>query len=140
MPASPMDLYADLMNEAKTRIMIVEHLLGGRVRTDGHELPPAMIREFGFLQIRMLCEVVALGCLVAHGDIQEIQSPKMQKTWDIEKTMKELDKLHPDFYPQAAFFKQTVGVNGEPAILFDRNKQGALTKKRIARTVWQEWK
>jgi hypothetical protein len=32
---------------------------------------PAMARELCYLQLRFLCEIVAIGCLVAHGEMKE---------------------------------------------------------------------
>ncbi len=62
--ASAMSLYANLMEEAKIRIDALNMGLNGSV-----VVPGQIIREFYFLQLRMLCELIALGCLVTHGDI-----------------------------------------------------------------------
>jgi hypothetical protein len=56
---------------------------------------------------------VALGCLVAHGDIKAIQTSKIGKQWAANKIMDELNALHPDFYPVPIKSKRTdfrVGV------------------------------
>src|SRR5215207_6975630 len=67
-------LYADLLGEAKIRIGIINHFITGKA-----ELPGPLIRESAFLQLRMLCELIALGCLVAHGDIT--RRTKLRKEW-----------------------------------------------------------
>jgi len=69
-------------------------------------LAPPFIKDFCYLQIRMICELVSLGCLVAHGDIKETASNSLQKQWSADKIMEALEKLHPHFYPQP--IKQTV--------------------------------
>jgi hypothetical protein len=53
-----MDIYSLLMQEAKARLFATDAALEGRTG-----LPNAMICEFCFLQLRMLCELIALGCL-----------------------------------------------------------------------------
>ena len=67
-------LYADLLGEAKIRIGIINHFITGKA-----ELPGPLIRQSAFLQLRMLCELIALGCLVAHGDIT--RRTKLRKEW-----------------------------------------------------------
>lgn len=48
----------------------------------------------------MICELIALGCLVAHGDLY--QTKKLKKEWAADKIIDEMEKLHPDFFPVAA--------------------------------------
>jgi hypothetical protein len=87
-------LYANLMEEVKIRISAIDAGTSGLVR-----LQAPFIREFCFLQIRMICELIALGCLAAHGDITT--STKLRKEWAADKIMEELEKLHPEFFPRA---------------------------------------
>lgn len=49
----------------------------------------------------MICELVALGCLVAHGDISATKKPAIQKAWNAEEIMGALGRLHHDFFPKA---------------------------------------
>jgi hypothetical protein len=60
-------------------------------------IPQALIREYCFLQLRMLCELIAIGCLVAHGDITKTKS--FQKAYKADDILQGLQKLHPDFFP-----------------------------------------
>jgi hypothetical protein len=53
---------------------------------------------------------VALGCLVAHGDIKESSSNNLHRAWSAEKIMSTLEKMHPHFYPQP--IKQTKTPTG----------------------------
>ncbi len=96
-----LNLYAELMDEAKNRLSWIEHAVNGHTG-----FPAVLVREFCYLQLRMLCELIALGCLVAHGDIE--QSTKLQKEWAANKILAQLAALHPSFYPQAAFLTLSI--------------------------------
>lgn len=63
-------------------------------------LPSFAVRDFGFLQLRMICEDIALGCLVAHGDITESNRRKFAREHSADRIMSMLHDLHPNFYPQ----------------------------------------
>jgi hypothetical protein len=95
-----MSVYAGLLEEAKVRISAVEAVLNAQVI-----LPSPIAHEFCFLQLRLLCEVIALGCLVLHGDIRaegharSIRDGKLKKTWSAQLIIEELSNLHPSFYP-----------------------------------------
>src|SRR6266540_3273159 len=88
--------YAAMMEEAKLRMDCITAATSGIITV----LPPPALREFCFLQLRMLCELIALGCLVAHGDIPATQTKKLQREWSPDRILAELEKLHPHFYPQ----------------------------------------
>lgn len=57
-----------------------------------------------YLQLRMLCETIALGCLVAHGDIKHRDT---LKSWKIPKIIRKLEELNADFYPRGVRFRKT---------------------------------
>ncbi len=85
-------LYAGLMEAIKIRISAIDAGTLGRL-----PLPAQIIREFCFLQIRLICELLALACLVAHGDLE--RASRLRNEWSAERIMGELEKLHPDFFP-----------------------------------------
>jgi len=85
-------VYASIMEEAKFRALSINTLTGTQTA-----LPIPLMREFCFLQLRMLCELIALGCLVAHGDIQETK--ELRKSYHAGDIVKRLEKLHSNFYP-----------------------------------------
>ena len=87
-------LYASIMEEAKLRVLSINTLTNS-----GLALPDLLLRECCFLQLRILCELIALGCLVAHGDIAEAKSAKLQSMWHAGDLVKKLENLHPNFYP-----------------------------------------
>src|SRR5262245_58960282 len=86
--------YSALMLEAKHRLLAMDAALGGRTG-----LPHGAICEFGFLQLRMLCELIAIGCLTAHGDLE---TGKLKKTYEADKIIRRLERLHSEFYPRGA--------------------------------------
>lgn len=87
-----MDLYSGIMDEMRMRVEAVEFALSGLLK-----FYPVIIREFSYLQLRMVCELIALGCLLAHGDIPATKT--LRKAWSTEDIFKTLERLHPDFYP-----------------------------------------
>jgi hypothetical protein len=93
-------LYANLMDEVKVRIDCINAALQGATG-----FPPPIVREFCYLQLRFLCELIALSCLVAHGDIASLQSHKTGRAYSADDILDRLGKLRPHFYPFAC--KQT---------------------------------
>ncbi len=87
-------LYASLMEEIKRRTAVVQQVLGG-----AWNMPPMAAFEFCYLQLRKICEVFALACLAAHGDIPGVRTKLVQKTYNADQIIKQLSKLHPRFYP-----------------------------------------
>ena len=75
------------MHEVKVRIDVINHALQGRTG-----LIAPFVREICWLQLRMLCELVALSCLVAHGDIAFLQPHKVGKSYSADDI---LDRLIP---------------------------------------------
>src|SRR5689334_21938045 len=87
-----MNLYAGVMEEIKIRLSSLDIAFAG-----GFQIPGALVREYCFLQFRMVCELIALACLTAHGDIEA--TTKLRKEWEADKIIKQLEALHPSFYP-----------------------------------------
>jgi hypothetical protein len=88
-------LYIALMEELKGRALSINAMTNSRIG-----LGAPLIREYCFLQFRMICELIALGCLVAHGDITNLNY--FQKhAYKADDIMKRLGKLHSDFFPVA---------------------------------------
>src|ERR1700731_861855 len=93
-------LYANVLGEVNFRVAAINQCTLGQ-----SGLAPPFVKDFCYLQIRMICELVAIGCLVAHGDIKQTGSKNLQEQWSAAKIMDALDKLHPHFYPRPV--KQT---------------------------------
>ncbi len=90
-----MRLYAAIMEEVKIRVAWIDLAYSGKTG-----LHPHAVREFCFLQLRMLCELIALGCLAAHGDITAAQTSKLRKEYAADRIVAALEALHPTFYPK----------------------------------------
>jgi hypothetical protein len=84
------------MEEVKARITCINTAALGKTG-----LPAPIAKEFCYLQIRFLCELVALACLVAHGDIAGLQSHKIGRAWSADQILKKMSQLRPHFYPIA---------------------------------------
>jgi len=87
--------YADLMQEIKERLYVIDDVLGGRTGLHG-----PLAHEFCFLQLRMICECISQACVIAHEYINELQGSRFQKEWSADALMKALDGLHEEFYPK----------------------------------------
>ena len=87
-------LYAKLMEEIKRRVAIVYQIGNG-----SHSLPQMAAFELCYVQLRKICEVFALACLVAHGELPDLRKKLVQKTYQADHIIKMLSTLHPRFYP-----------------------------------------
>ena len=116
-----MRLYAGLMEEIKVRLFSIDLAVSGSIN-----LPHQLLHEYCHLQLRMACELIALACLTAHGDIQEATS--LLKEWSPERIFDKLTKLHPYFYPWPVEWlpKREDGV-----ALFRHVHEGFLTKEGL---------
>lgn len=104
-----LNLYCNLMGELKRRYSAMSTLTGLAV---DKKLPVDLVAECCWLQLRMMCELIALGCLVAHDDIKTTRTGKIRTLWSADKIIDELNKLHPDFYPRPA--KAITNAEGSP--------------------------
>jgi hypothetical protein len=87
-------LYANLMEEIKRRVDVIRRVLDGT-----YPMPQMAAFEFCYLQLRKICEVFALACLAAHGDIPAVRTKLLQKTYHADRIIKQLAALHHQFYP-----------------------------------------
>ncbi len=87
--------YMILMQEIRDRHAVMAGILDNTTR-----LPEFAKNEICYIQLRMTCELIALGCLVAHGDIPQTRSAKISAMWNAEQIMGALSALHPDFFPR----------------------------------------
>lgn len=87
-----MKTYADLMDEVRLR---TEFILGLIESQD--DWRPQFLEEVCWLQIRMISEVIALACMLAHGDVIGKNQLDRQKPNDIFKVMAD---INPDFFPK----------------------------------------
>ena len=86
--------YSAIMEEIKSRVVCLDLCARSIFNVEGW-----ISAELGYLQLRKICELIAIGCLVAHGDIKETQASALQKKWDPAKILRQLGELHTDFFP-----------------------------------------
>jgi hypothetical protein len=87
--------YWTIMTEIKQRLEVIHG-----VYKESKRLPGFASRELVYLQIRMICELIGLACLTAHGDMAKAQTKNIRDTHEPGKILKHLDDLHPLFYPR----------------------------------------
>lgn len=92
------DLYGSIMAEVKGRLIVFETLLGPEAPS---LFGAAIINDFCFIQFRMICELISLGCLVAHGDITSGRGKWLLTQYKADKIVEEMGRLHSDFFPRA---------------------------------------
>lgn len=112
-----------MMEDIKRRTEVVRIIL----MTVPPILEPWALYELSYLQYRKICELIALGCLVAHGDIVETKSKKMQETYDANEILKRLERLHPDFYPRP----HTEAIDAGKVVTVGSMGDDYLTKKEL---------
>jgi hypothetical protein len=126
-------LYSRLMDELKQRSMLLGQLSSGSLH-----FPIIPTFELCQLQTRLICEIFALACLTAHGDIPDVKSAIMKKEYNADKIIGRLDRLHPNFYPVP--HKKEVSADAIPGALPARfhltpmEGSGYLTKDELIRT------
>lgn len=118
-----MSIYTRLLDEARVRINALTDAIDGKML-----LPEQLIADFCYLELRMLCELVAIGCLVAHGDIEATTTSKLQREYAADNIIKKLEALHPNFYPRPV--KVTSFANGHH---IDRIESGFLTRSELTK-------
>jgi hypothetical protein len=117
--------YCRLMESIKARTGIM-HMLA----TNQAGLPASYVTEFQQLQIRMICETLAIACLLAHRDIAGARSARLNTAYQADLIMNALEKIHPRFYPHAT---RQILKDGTPVGIEDI-KDGFLTKDELLKS------
>ncbi len=82
------------MEEIKLRIDYINQAIGGRFA-----FPHQLTREFCFLQLRMIFELIAVACLCANS--RHINVATLEKQWNANEIIARLSSLNPEFFPKA---------------------------------------
>jgi hypothetical protein len=90
-----MTYYCELMQEIKIRDQSISDLSGAHI-------PAQVAYESAYLQLRMICELISIACLVIHGDIPAT-TQKLKKSWSADEIIKRLSEIHADFYPNPVY-------------------------------------
>lgn len=116
------------MEEIKVRFSCINLATQG-----GTGLPTPVVREFCYLQIRLLCELVALGCIVAHGDITSAHSHKLGRSYSADEIIKKMERLRSHFYPISVTKTKPTGdrhyIAAKPTSPLDKNSLLSLYGK-----------
>jgi len=88
--------------------------------------PEYLAAEYGMLQIRMVCELVALACVVAHGDLPVTRSGKFKDDYSADIIFKKLEDFHADFFPKPV--QSVAGRFGGPDL---RDRTDAMTREEL---------
>ena len=78
----------------------------------------------------MLCELIAIGCLVLHGDINKRGIGKLKGKWSADDIITALENIHPAFYPIPHTQEKTTNGFHLTAL-----KDGFLTKTDLVHLV-----
>lgn len=120
-------IYNEMMREAKMRFDTINALTH---QAGSGGIPGLFAQECIYLQLRMLCELVAVACLVAHGDITETQ--RLKDDWKADKIFKELQKLHQNFFPRPLEVRVTkVEPDGKKHLHFTPITVGVFTRAEL---------
>jgi hypothetical protein len=60
-------------------------------------LPLIVAYELSYLQLRYICELIAISCLAAHAEIGK--NSDLYRAYNADKIIKRMALLHPNFYP-----------------------------------------
>ena len=118
--------YCDLMGEVKARVESVSQLI---------QLPGITNRtrvESISLQLRMILELIVFSSLVSNKDVWQRSQKELQSSQNINNKLRELKRLHPNFYPKPIDTGQDVSGE-EPANLVD----GFLTEDKLIKVYGQ---
>ena len=96
-----LERYLHLAREIVIRIDLVAAACDGRLN-----MTPPYAREYCYLQYRRICELIALGCLLLHGDLPNVQSQKIKKEWNAHDIMKVLVRSHNHAFPQSVIVER----------------------------------
>lgn len=116
-----------MMAEIKIRHeIIIRSMLG---HYDIHDVG---LYELCFLQFRMICELIALGCLAVHGDVPGALSARMREAHQADFILNALEKLHPRFFPEPGI----VVTNPDGGEYF-LPVENALPKAELIKLYWR---
>lgn len=113
-------VYLHCMVEVKERLRLVQ-----TVRSI--EMPALFIKEVGYLQLRYICELIAIGCLVAQGDYETQRT--FRDEYSPPKIFNALRNKYPHFFPQPS----TVTSSENHHHLEANSKPGAYVESQVSK-------
>lgn len=95
------DDYLVLMREVRVRMDAINRMI-----RDPGDYDPRVVREFCYLQLRMIAELVALGCVVAHDSPSRDDLKKLRRDYHADRILKQMENRHQGFFPRASVVAQ----------------------------------
>lgn len=115
-------LYCDAMTEIHMRQDVIQRIVDRRVK-----LPIRPAYELCHLEMRMICELIALSSLAVHGELPGTRSSRLQSAYRADMILKALEKMHPAFFPNPA----TARENSDGTITITDQDRDAFSKSDI---------
>jgi len=102
--------YLMLLLETNNRFDLLNAVHAGRLgMTDN------FAAEYGFFQLRRICETMALGALTLHGDLEGVSANKFLREYHAQRIFNLLSRVHEHCFPQPV---KRIEVGGE-YLMFD---------------------
>jgi hypothetical protein len=114
--------YLQVLFEINSRLSLIKLMKSS-------DWPYGIAREVCHLQLRHICELVAIGCLVVQGDYTS--SPELTGEYSPTKVFRSMEKLYEGFFPQAA----SITTENENVKIDCSAKPSAMTRKEME-TLW----
>lgn len=86
-------LYLHTMVEVKERLHVIRTILA-------LPIAPLFVQELSYLQLRYICELIAIACLAAQGDYETQKA--FTESYRPPEIFKKLRELYPNFFPECA--------------------------------------
>jgi hypothetical protein len=119
-----LELYMALMEQLKQRLQVVDSTMT-MVGQGMHYAGTGPAIEFALLQLRISCELIALGCVAIHSDIP--QTAKLQKMWHAGEIIAAFEKLKEEYFPIAI---EDIHFPGRPSQIVHKSDD-VLTKEKL---------
>jgi hypothetical protein len=97
-------IYRRMMEDRRRRLNAIEALVN-----DETGLEARFAREASYLHLRMICETIALVCIIAHEGFSDLAAVNLKDAYAADKIINALSKLHDRFYPQPIIVERRAG-------------------------------
>lgn len=104
---STIELYSSFMEEIKTRFGAIHETVSA-LRADNTSPNAFMYAEFCFLQMRFVCELIALAAIAAHKPLG--LNKGLLKSWHADRTFAALSKINPQCFPRGIIIGRKNGA------------------------------
>lgn len=118
--------YCALMLDVRTRNDAINAII-----LDPGSLPPRLVREFCYLQLRMIAELVALGCVVLHDQLPASDVKRLRKAYHPNEILSTIEGYEPGFFPRAVDYIHEVEPGHKEVVPVDPPVMTAAELKRM---------